>query len=71
MMLRSIMPRVIWDYRYFIFTSVLSDFKNQVARSKLGFFWLVAAPLSQVLILAVILIPWLVVWPQFESMTSH
>ncbi|MCV6547755.1 MAG: ABC transporter permease [Cohaesibacter sp.] len=54
-MLRSIMPRVIWDYRYFIFTSVLSDFKNQVARSKLGFFWLVAAPLSQVLIYAFVL----------------
>lgn len=54
-MLKHIIPKAIWDYRYFIFTSVKSDFRNRVARSRLGFLWLIIAPLSQVLIYAFVL----------------
>lgn len=54
-MLKKLVPDFLWNYRYFIFTSVLADFKNRVARSRLGFFWLVIAPLSQVLIYAFVL----------------
>jgi len=45
----------IWNYRYFVITSVRSDFKNRVSRSRLGFLWLIIAPLSQVLIYAFVL----------------
>jgi lipopolysaccharide transport system permease protein len=34
---------------------VRSDFKNRVSRSRLGFLWLIIAPLSQVLIYAFVL----------------
>jgi lipopolysaccharide transport system permease protein len=47
--------KAIWDYRYFVLTSVRSDFKNRVTRSRLGFLWLIIAPLSQVLIYAFVL----------------
>lgn len=47
--------RTIWNYRYFVLTSVRSDFKNRVSRSRLGFLWLIIAPLSQVLIYAFVL----------------
>lgn len=47
--------RGLWNHRYFILTSVRSDFQNRVARSRLGFLWLIIAPLSQVLIYAFIL----------------
>lgn len=47
--------KAIWDYRYFVLTSVRSDFKNRVSRSRLGFLWLIIAPLSQVLIYAFVL----------------
>lgn len=47
--------KAIWDYRYFVLTSVRSDFRNRVSRSRLGFLWLIIAPLSQVLIYAFVL----------------
>lgn len=47
--------RTIWRYRYFVLTSVRSDFRSRVSRSRLGFLWLIIAPLSQVLIYAFVL----------------
>jgi len=47
--------KTIWNYRYFVLTSVRSDFKNRVSRSRLGISWLIIAPLSQVLIYAFVL----------------
>lgn len=54
-MLKQIIPASVWKYRYFIYTSVKSDFKSRVARSRLGLLWLVIAPLSQVLMYAFVL----------------
>jgi lipopolysaccharide transport system permease protein len=45
----------VWNVRYFIFTSVRSDFRNRVARSHLGFLWLIISPLAQVFIYAFVL----------------
>nr|WP_077549169.1 ABC transporter permease [Pseudorhizobium flavum]CAD6632167.1 ABC transporter permease [Pseudorhizobium flavum] len=45
----------LWRYRYFILTSIQSDFRARVARSRLGMFWIVLAPLSQVVIYAFVL----------------
>ena len=53
-MLHTIL-KALWHYRYFVFTAVRSDFRNRVARSRLGFLWLIIAPLSQVLIYAFVL----------------
>lgn len=47
--------RALWSYRYFLFTSILADFRNRVLRSRLGFLWIILAPLSQVLIYAFVL----------------
>lgn len=46
---------ILWRYRYFILTSIKADFRARVARSRLGLVWIVAAPLSQVLIYAFVL----------------
>lgn len=46
---------VIWRYRYFILTSIKSDFQSRVARSRLGLLWIVISPLSQVVIYAFVL----------------
>jgi lipopolysaccharide transport system permease protein len=45
----------IWNYRYFIVTSVHADFRSRVARSRLGLLWLVIAPLSQIITYAFVL----------------
>jgi len=45
----------VWSYRYFIISSIKTDFKSRFARSKLGFLWMVLHPLAQVLIYALIL----------------
>ena len=45
----------IWRYRGFIVNSIINEFKIRFARSKLGGFWMLLQPLSQVLIYALIL----------------
>jgi len=45
----------IWRYRSYITTSIENEFKIRFARSKLGGFWMILQPLSQVLIYALIL----------------
>lgn len=45
----------LWQYRGFILSSIASEFKIKFARSKLGAFWMILQPLSQVVIYAVIL----------------
>ncbi len=49
------MLNAIWNYRYFIVTSVQADFRNRVARSRLGLLWLVLAPLAQIITYAFVL----------------
>lgn len=46
---------VLWRYRYFILSSIQSDFRSRVARSRLGMLWIVVAPLAQVVIYAFVL----------------
>ena len=45
----------LWDYKYFIISSIKTDFMNRFSRSKLGFLWLVINPLAQVLMYALVL----------------
>jgi len=45
----------IWAYRYFIISSVKTNFKARFVRSKLGGLWMILHPLAQVLIYALIL----------------
>lgn len=45
----------VWQFRTFIFTSIVSEFRLRFARSKLGAIWLVLHPLMQVLIYALVL----------------
>ncbi len=52
-MTRGIMS--IWQYRSFILSSIISEFKIKFVRSKLGAFWMILQPLSQVVIYALIL----------------
>lgn len=47
--------KLIWDYRFFIVSSIKTEYKTMFARSKLGFLWMVIKPLSMVLIYALIL----------------
>ncbi|SFV26733.1 lipopolysaccharide transport system permease protein [Devosia crocina] len=47
--------RSLWDYRFFILSSIKNDFHSRFVRSKLGGFWVILQPLSQVLIYAFIL----------------
>lgn len=49
------MIRAIWEYRFFILSSIKTEFKSRFARSKLGGFWMVLHPLAQVLVYALIL----------------
>lgn len=49
------MLKSLWRYRFFISTSIISDFRTKFARSKLGAFWLILSPLAQVLMYAVVL----------------
>lgn len=46
---------ILWRYRYFILSSIQSDFQARVARSRLGLIWIIIAPLSQVVIYAFVL----------------
>lgn len=45
----------LWDYRGFIYASILNELKVTFARSRLGFFWMILQPLSQVLIYTFVL----------------
>ena len=45
----------LWQYRYFIISSVKTDFSTRFARSKLGGLWLLISPLAQVLMYALVL----------------
>lgn len=45
----------VWNYRYFIFSSIVTEFRTRFARSRLGAFWMVLHPLAQVLIYALVL----------------
>ncbi|MEP4485951.1 MAG: ABC transporter permease [Halioglobus sp.] len=50
-----IMLRALWQYRYFVISSIRSEFSSRFARSKLGGLWAVFNPLAQVAIYALIL----------------
>jgi lipopolysaccharide transport system permease protein len=45
----------VWAYRYFIVSSIKTDFRSRFARSKLGGLWAVLNPLAMVLVYALIL----------------
>lgn len=45
----------VWAYRYFILSSIKTEFKSRFIRSKLGGLWMVIHPLAQVLVYALIL----------------
>lgn len=44
-----------WRYRYFIVSSIRTEFRTRFARSRLGGVWMVLHPLSQVMIFAFVL----------------
>lgn len=45
----------LWQYRYFIFSSIKTDLSTRFSRSKLGGLWLLISPLAQVLMYALVL----------------
>ncbi|NHN74911.1 ABC transporter permease [Vibrio fluvialis] len=45
----------LWAYRYFILSSIRTEFRSRFARSKLGGLWMVLNPLAMVLVYALIL----------------
>lgn len=45
----------LWAYRFFIVSSIKTEFKTRFARSKLGAAWMFIHPLAQVLVYALIL----------------
>lgn len=47
--------RAIWAYRYFIISSIKTEFRSRFARSSLGGVWMVLHPLAQVAIYALVL----------------
>lgn len=49
------MLKAVWQYRYFILSSVKNDLRIRFIRSKLGGLWMIIHPLTQVLIFALIL----------------
>lgn len=49
------MLKTLWHYRYFILSSIRTEFRARFARSKLGGFWMVLHPLAQVAIYALVL----------------
>lgn len=44
-----------WRYRHFIVAAIGMDFRARVARSRLGFFWILISPLIQVAIFSLVL----------------
>lgn len=49
------MFRNLWQYRYFVLSSIRNELKSRFARSKLGGLWMVINPLAMVAIYALIL----------------
>jgi lipopolysaccharide transport system permease protein len=49
------MLKTIWHYRYFITSSIRTEFRSRFARSRLGGFWMILHPLAQVAIYALVL----------------
>lgn len=47
--------KAIWGYRYFILSSIKTEFYTKFVRSKLGGLWIVLYPLAQVAIYALVL----------------
>lgn len=47
--------RAIWAYRFFILSSIKTEYRTRFARSKLGFLWMVIQPLAMVVIYSLIL----------------
>lgn len=47
--------RAVWAYRYFIISSIKTEFRSRFVRSKLGAVWMILHPLAQVLVYALIL----------------
>ena len=45
----------VWSYRYFILSSIKTEFCSSFVRSKLGGLWMILNPLAQVLIYALVL----------------
>jgi lipopolysaccharide transport system permease protein len=45
----------VWRYRYFIFSSIKTEFRVRFVRSRLGGFWMILNPLAQVLMFAFVL----------------
>jgi len=44
-----------WRYRSFVLSSIVSDLRSRISRSRLGVLWLVVPPLAQVAIFSLIL----------------
>ncbi|TCR03929.1 ABC transporter permease [Neorhizobium sp. JUb45] len=49
------MLRSLWQYRYFILSSIRGELKGRFARSYLGAFWFILHPLAQSLIFSIVL----------------
>lgn len=49
------MFKSLWRFRFFILSSIKTDFRTRFARSKLGAIWIVLNPLAQVLMYALVL----------------
>ena len=47
--------KAIWAFRYFILSSILTEFRSRFARSRLGGLWMILNPLAQVAIYALVL----------------
>ncbi|NBK99010.1 MAG: ABC transporter permease [Erysipelotrichia bacterium] len=47
--------RAIWAYRFFIISSIKTEFRSRFARSRLGGVWMILNPLAQVAIYALVL----------------
>jgi len=47
--------RELYNYRYFILTSIVNEFRGRFVRSRLGAAWMILNPLAQVVIFAFIL----------------
>lgn len=47
--------KAIWAYRFFIISSIKTEFKTRFSRSKFGGLWMILNPLAMVLIYALIL----------------
>ena len=45
----------LWDYRFFIISSIKTEFKSRFTRSKFGSLWMILHPLALVLVYAFIL----------------